>query len=184
MKSLADRWIWMLQGILLLVAALAWFLGTRSRERVELKPNSTASGITGTNLLIDGVDHGLGLEKPINLQDQGKSDRDFSRLATTYYHREGPLGEVLEKFVWFRDKENTYPSDARLPASLVSNLAATYGSPFAPLATVWSEPPIGIVDLGVGTLASYARPLQTMDFYERNEAIKDLSFAKAPKLSA
>ena len=39
----------------------------------------------------------------------------------------------------------------------------------------WSEPPIGVIGLEVGTFASYARPLQRMDFFEHNPAVVELS---------
>ena len=49
---------------------------------------------------------------------------ELRRLATTYYHRRGPLGVVLERWNWFPGPANTYWADARLPASLVA-LAAS-----------------------------------------------------------
>jgi hypothetical protein len=39
------------------------------------------------------------------------------------------------------------------------------------LVTAWSEPPLGMLFMETGTLASYGRPLQIVDFYERNPAI-------------
>ncbi|MBI3411956.1 MAG: hypothetical protein HY040_26800 [Planctomycetes bacterium] len=186
MATSSRKWIWITAIALLVVAAagagmitLLFVLG--KGERVEVRPRVMQNGLSGYTLLIDGVDHGVGLDKPTNVQDQGNPNKDFSRLGSTYYHREGPLGLVLERFIWFRDKENSYPSDARLPASLVGNLAQTQGAPLGAFATIWSEPPIGVLDLGAGTVASYARPLQTIDFYESNEAIKELSISKGPK---
>ena len=42
------------------------------------------------------------------------------RLATTYYHRDGPVGRVMEKFNWSPGPPNcnTYHADARILASL------------------------------------------------------------------
>src|ERR1043166_2009888 len=57
--------------------------------------------------------------KPAKNDDIGKSDKDFSRLATTYYHSHSPVGVALQKFNWFSGRVNTYRADARLPTSLV-----------------------------------------------------------------
>src|SRR5207253_1381177 len=68
--------------------------------------------------------------------------------------------------------------DARLPASLCGLASANLGVsplPTAFLAGAWSEPPLGMIFLGPGTLACYARPLQFVDCYERNQRIIDLS---------
>jgi hypothetical protein len=93
------------------------------------------------------------------------------------------VGLVLERFNWFPGPENTFWADARLPTSLVGVLAGSVASdatPYAALVTLWSEPPVGVLDLGIGTLASYARPWQIMDFYESNPAIKELSLPTPP----
>ena len=42
------------------------------------------------------------------------------------------------------------------------------------LVGVWSEPPIAVIGMNAGTLASYARPLQHMHFYEPNRQLIDL----------
>jgi spermidine synthase len=114
--------------------------------------------------------HGMNFLAPSELRDLGKPHRDFSRLATTYYHRDGPLGNVLEKYVYFAEPNNMYSSDARGPALLT----ALVPSPLpleAIVAAAWSEPPIAVIGLGTGTIASYARPWQRMDFYELDPAI-------------
>lgn len=103
---------------------------------------------------------------------------ELRRLATTYYHRRGPVGVVLEKFNWFPGPANTYSADVRLPACLVALAAgdALGGSP-VPLGLfvgVWSEPPIGVIELNVGTMASYGRPFQHLHFYDKSARLKDL----------
>jgi hypothetical protein len=103
---------------------------------------------------------------------------ELRRLATTYYHRRGPIGVVLERFNWFPGPVNTYWADARLPASLAALAAgdALRASPMpvGPLVGVWSEPPIGVIGLEAGTLASYGRPFQDLHFYDKSDELKQL----------
>jgi hypothetical protein len=59
-----------------------------------------------------------------------------------------------------------YPSDARLPASLVGLLAPDLNvCARGALTSLWSEPAVGVVRLNVGTHAAYGRPFQHIDFY-------------------
>src|SRR5207248_1692829 len=110
----------------------------------------------------------------------GHPEKDRSRLATTYYYQGSPLGLVLQQFDWFGEWKtpNRYSSDARLPVSLLG-LTAPLGVPAFPvrtLAGLWSEPAMGVLGLGCGTPASYARPYQHVHFYERGPALTKLSF--------
>lgn len=121
---------------------------------------------------------------------RGKIDRgqqfpgEFQRLATTYHHRNGPAGVVLEKFNWFKGPANTYRADARLPASLVAlgagpNSVGICGAlPVAQLGGLWSEPPIAVVGMYTGNFASYARPYQHLHFYENDANTIQLSLPK------
>src|SRR5262245_60410605 len=126
--------------------------------------------------------------KPADPRDWRHPDRDFSRLPTTYYHRGSPVGVVMERFNWFGGRDNTYASDARLPASLVA-LAGTghvgAGLPLTSFTGVWSEPPYGTLGMSIGTMASYARPLQVVDLYENSKAVRELGLPSAgqPKVS-
>jgi hypothetical protein len=97
---------------------------------------------------------------------------DLSRLATTYYHRYGPVGVVMEKFNWAPGPQNTYWADARMPATMVA-LGAV--SPWAQIVNTWSEPPYATIGLGTGTMASYARPYQHMTYYEIDSQIREFS---------
>jgi hypothetical protein len=94
-------------------------------------------------------------------------DGTARRKATTYYHRDGPVGAVLRRFEWFPpDGREGEPADARLPASVVGLLAPSVGGiPMDALGCLWSEPAIGVVELNTGTIASYGRPFQTIDFF-------------------
>jgi hypothetical protein len=93
-------------------------------------------------------------------------DEPARRKATTYYHRDGPVGAVLRRFEWFPSDGHDKHSDARLPASLVAFSSSPVGGmPMAALASLWSEPAIGVVELNAGTIAAYGRPFQTIDFY-------------------
>jgi hypothetical protein len=134
-------------------------------------------GIPYTTLIHGHINHGQNYVKP---NDPSK-DEDFSRLATTYYHRKGPVGIVMEKFNWFKDpnSNNTYWGDARMPAGLVAQGAfGALGASVLPLGSlveVWTEPPFATIGLGTGTMASYGRPFQHVHFYEIDDQIRRLS---------
>jgi len=124
-----------------------------------------------TQLLHGTTHHGMNFKAE---KDAG----DLSRLATTYYHRYGPVGLVMEKFNWLPGWQNSYWADARMPATMVGNAVAGFGTsplPYADLVNVWSEPPYATIGLGTGTMASYARPYQHMVYYEIDEQIRNFS---------
>ncbi len=134
-----------------------------------------------TTLTHGHINHGKNFQRPAK-KDWNKPDLDFSRLATTYYHRQGPAGLVMEQFNWGSTPAspapvNTYHADARLPASLVG-LGAWPGLanlPLQQLVDLWSEPPFATIGLGTGTMASYGRPFQHVHFYEIDNHIRRLS---------
>jgi hypothetical protein len=105
--------------------------------------------------------------------------RDRRREASTYYHRDGPVGQVLGKLEWFRPTSPLdYRSDVRLPASLVGTLApAALPTPLPARALVdlWSEPALAVVRLNVGTHAAYGRPYQHIHFYNSTPELKSFS---------
>lgn len=135
---------------------------------LEVTESIEPDGSRANQLLRDRVISGKNFTQPEVLR----------RLATTYYHRRGPIGIVLEKFNWFPGPANTYSADVRLPTSLVASAAgdALAGNPLplAAFAGVWSEPSICVVRLNVGTLASYGRPFQHFHFHDKNERLKNL----------
>jgi len=101
------------------------------------------------------------------------ADAEHRRIAGTYYHPQGPLGMVMQKFNWFPGPINTYFADVRLPASLVA-----LGSPLAQLTALWSEPPVAIIGLEAGTSVSYVRPGQHVHIYEPAKELIDLHETK------
>jgi hypothetical protein len=103
--------------------------------------------------------HGQNYQEPDGLR----------RLATTYYHRKGPVGVIMEHFNWFPGPQDTYWADARMPASMVA-----YGpDAWSQLVNTFSEPPYATIGLGSGTMASYARPFHHMAYYEIDDQIKE-----------
>jgi hypothetical protein len=111
---------------------------------------------------------------------------DRSRVATTYYHRHGPVGQVLANFDWVGSPAdlNKAGADARFPASLFGLLAGSRGAPWQifpgqALVGLWSQPAFGVVRLNAGTHAAYARPLQFFDFYNNTPALE--AFSVPPK---
>jgi hypothetical protein len=133
-------------------------------------------------LMHGSTHHGLNFFDPPQL----------NRLATTYYHRDGPVGAVMEKLNWFPglvvsgkgaskqdDLANliTYWADARLPASVIGNGVPSLGInfPIPQIVTAWSEPPLATIGLGTGTMASYGRPFGHVTFYEIDEHVRNFS---------
>jgi hypothetical protein len=143
------------------------------RMRMPLKNNGGA--LSYHHLLYHRIHFGLNFLKPENRKDWGNSEKDYSRLAATYHARKGPVGIAMEKFNWFPGPANTYWADSRLPASLAGLGAGQGGLPMDLFAGLWSEPPCGVIGLEVGEMASYARPFQHVDFFERNPDIVELS---------
>jgi hypothetical protein len=130
--------------------------------------------------LRDGIVVGVSVHTP------PKNDPGLNRrLATTYYHRHGPIGLVMLKFDWFTDPKqlDAHPGDARLPASLVGLGMPSYGEylPLGQLTGVWSEPPVAAIGVNVGTPASYARPYQFFDFYDLDRTALTLSLPQGKK---
>src|ERR1043166_9231456 len=104
----------------------------------------------------------------------GTPPQDYRRLATTYYHRHGPVGAVMTKLDSFAPAGLLdYPSDARLPTSLMGLLSGS--DPRNSLAALVSEPAIGVVRLNVGTHAAYGRPFQQMHFYNSSPELEEFS---------
>ena len=101
----------------------------------------------------------------------------LARLATTYYHRFGPVGAITEKYNWLPGPQSTYWADFRMPITMIGQgaLSAAPGSmlplPTEQLVNAWSEPPFATVGLGTGTMASYSRWLQHLAYYEIDEKI-------------
>jgi hypothetical protein len=132
-----------------------------TKEEMELF--GTNSPDTWYTYLMHGTTyHGQNYQTPQGLR----------RLATTYYHRLGPVGAIMDHFNWFKDRINFYHSDARLPTSVVGAGAV---SPLAQLVSAWSEPAYATIGLGTGTMASYARPYQQITFYDIDQHIVNFS---------
>ena len=110
--------------------------------------------------------------RPERRDDAGNPQVDFSRIPTTYFHAKSPIGLVMRTYDWFPGRENIYDADARLPASL-PGLAL---DPLSQIVALWSEPPIAVVGMEAGTMASYARPTQIVHFIEHVPEFVKLSF--------
>lgn len=99
------------------------------------------------------------------------------RLATTYYHRKGPVGQVLSRSDWFRDlrRRDMYAADFRLPAAVTAASACFHVLPTQALAAAWSEPSFAVIGLNAGTHASYGRAFQHVDFFTSDLVVKRFS---------
>jgi hypothetical protein len=124
---------------------------------------------------------------------------DLSRLATTYYHRYGPVGVVMEPYNWLAmpakkpvltDEEkkrrreanpgaqNDFSADMRMPATMIGQAMGSFGLgefPMPMLVNAWSEPPLATIGLGTGTMASYGRPYGWVTYYEIDDVIRGFS---------
>ncbi|MCI0642298.1 MAG: hypothetical protein L0Y72_24960 [Gemmataceae bacterium] len=151
----------------------SYFGVLRVLEEPELVRDQEISGAFGkeavyTYLMHGTTYHGRNYHEP----------PDLRRLATTYYHRKGPVGVVMERFNWFKGPQNTFWADTRLPASMAGLGAAPLGVgnlPLEQLMNVWSEPPYATIGLGSGTMASYGRWLQHVAYYEIDDKIRNFS---------
>jgi hypothetical protein len=147
----------------------------------EDPPNETE--VSYTQLIHGHINHGMNIFKPDNRVDWGKSDKDFSRLPTTYYHRYGPAGIVMQKYDWFpqdwlQGKPNSFHADARMPVSLIGQAALPLGTstfPIGQLVALWSEPAYATIGLGTGTMACYGRPYQHVHYYEIDNHVRRMS---------
>jgi hypothetical protein len=151
---------------------------------IELEGKDGKKVVRRYNQLLHGTtDHGMSFLPPQDASELGDPRFDLSRLATTYYHRYGPAGRVMEGYNWFKDFPlNTYHADARMPAAIVGQAAAAFGGamPYANFVNVWSEPAFATIGLGTGTMASYGRPYQHVHYYEIDNHIRKLSLPKKP----
>ena len=131
------------------------FFGFVKVREDKMKYENTSGEIvkveTYHTLVHGGINHGMQNMNPARRRD-----------AITYFHPSSGVGQIFEQFKW---------SDARLPASLV----ALGTCPLSNLVNLKSEPPYAVVGLGIGTLATHARPLQPLDIYEIDPLIRRLS---------
>ena len=106
--------------------------------------------------------------------------KDKSRTATTYYHVDGPVGQVLKHF--------RPPDAACTPAALVGlgvgmQAPLTRALPggagqFLPaelLGGPWMESAFGVLRLNAGTYAAYGRAFQVIDFYNSAPEVEEFS---------
>jgi hypothetical protein len=110
---------------------------------------------------------------------------DLSRVSTTYYHRQGPVGICMERYNWFPKKEYWEPeyllnfaSDTRGHLSLMMAMAPGGIGTVLPqdaLVGLQAEPAYATIGLGTGTMSTYAHPMQTLHFYEIDENIRRFS---------
>lgn len=136
------------------------------RDAEAIRQARLGLGLVANKLMHGTTHHGLNFQDP-----------RLSRLATTYYHRFGPVGAIMEQYNWFPGKQNTYHADARLPASVVGAMNPFAAAPLAveALTALQTEPPIAVIGLGTGTMASYGRPFGHVTYYEIDEKIRNMS---------
>lgn len=165
------------KGIELLVRGKSYdvALGAKAQFRVH---QSYYNGKLDYNYLMIGDTH-FGMYLAGNVRPSDAPVRDRRREATAYYHRHGPVGQVMNRLEWFKPASVLdYPSDVRMPASLLGLLAnsGTSGTMHTgPLAGLWTEPAIAVVRLGVGSHAAYGRLGQHIHFYHSTPEIKAFS---------
>lgn len=139
--------------------------------RREVRPEADEK-LPFNTLLLHGINCGYNYLPFVKSQQAGRPNRDYGRLATTYYYRLGPIGELMKRWDWFGESEtNEHAADGRIVAALVGQAPAALGVAAFPTgiwATLWSEPPIAVLGMGPGTMAAYARPLQPYLFVERH----------------
>jgi hypothetical protein len=146
---------------------------------IEVLDRPTQEGFVNRSLMVDRICHGLQFrDEPAEAPNRVRWDR----LPTTYYHRKGPIGLVFSSLEGrFDDDRSWQAADVRPAAFIIGSVAAAGpNAPLAALCSAWSEPPVGVVMMNAGTVAAYARPFQTMDFYESNPRLVELSVGADP----
>jgi SAM-dependent methyltransferase len=109
-------------------------------------------------------------------------DPDLQREATTYYHRTGPLGDIMRGVRLRRpDKIGDVPVEqaVRQLATARAMAASTQNNGLASLAflyerivdTAYPPLPLGVIGLGTGTVATYAEPGQEIVYFEIDPAM-------------
>jgi hypothetical protein len=158
------------------------FFGIISVRKSYQRLDNNSPVLTYRQLLHGTTNHGMNFDPPESEEDVGKPDKDFSRLPTTYYHRLGPAGRVMEQYNWFpMESNNVYYADARMPCAVVGQVMSNIGVsalPLGSLVNVWSEPPYATIGLGTGTMAAYGRPFQHVHYYEIDNHIRRLSLPR------
>lgn len=130
---------------------------------VKIRQGELQDGNLYHTLLHNGINIGRSYDRPKKEVDRGKPLVDFSRFPTTYYHDRSPVGLVFQKYNWFPGDSNTYRADARFPASMIG----MGNDVLSQVVHLFSEPPVAVLGMGNGTMASYARPGQMFHFTER-----------------
>jgi hypothetical protein len=166
----------------------------RVQRSAERWGDSTSKAVPYLNLMHGTTNHGMALQK-----SDDPAIPDLTRVATTYYHRKGPVGICMERFNWFSNTGTiddpqkaiteeqgfalyNFKSDYRILTSMFgqSGLPVPGNSlPINTLVASWSEPAYAVIGLGTGTMASYGRPYQTVHFYEIDEQIRKLSLPES-----
>jgi hypothetical protein len=100
------------------------------------------------DLLITGVTYGFQYQA-----SDVKKGAPNIRTPTAYYHKDGPLGQVIGRF------------DPNMTSGPLSWL----------ITRAWPEPAIGVLRMTAGTVAAYARPGQQIDFYNSTPEIESFS---------
>jgi hypothetical protein len=171
------------KGIAELVQHRTWSnlcqVGLGAKAQFAVHENFLRKDGADFNVLMIGDTHyGLYITRALT-PPQGGLPVDRRREATTYYHRDGPVGQVMTALEWVKPAGLLdYPSDAHAPATLLALLAAPAlpGTAMpAALVGLWGEPAIGVVRLNVGTEAAYGRPYQHVHFYNSTPEIKTFS---------
>ena len=164
--------------------AFGIFRVTEATNHFPIMPEPFLRAYTQRSLVQGNVLQGTCITEPAELL----------RHPTTYYHRKGPVGQVMRRLEWWgydpnlanlpgnqnadfwmRQNPDNAKGDARIAVSLIGMTG-----PLEQLVAAWSEPPFAFVGLGTGTLFTYARPYQWVDAYELDPAIIALSTQQPP----
>ncbi len=166
----------------------SYFGVLRVQQQTDLAKDKETVEEDYTYLMHGTTHHGLNYHVP----------KMYERLATTYYHKNGPVGVMMRLLYEYNPRLgnkttrrfepsganwNTYPNDTSVPTLVLGNtlgaqaaLHNVMGALPAALST-WGEPAYATVGLGTGTMASYGRPYQTVHFYEIDDTIRSFSLS-------
>lgn len=166
-------------SLLLASLLLAAWLGVRARHRPPVRSRIPWAQACALAVLLAV---GWGYLQQARLSKAISRSRNFFGVLTVDPSDDGTMlglrhGKTLHGFQFIDPFRRAVPTGYYMPDAGVGRVLSSRGP--------WSRRPIrvGVIGLGVGTLAAYMRPGDSIHFYEINEGVLDYSRGDQPVFS-